>query len=31
MIGFGSGNDVLDNSWRHRIIVPGVLLSATMN
>jgi hypothetical protein len=31
MIGFGSGKDTRDNSWRHRIIVPGLMLSATMN
>lgn len=31
MFGVGSGKDTGENTWRHRVLIPGVLVSATMN
>jgi hypothetical protein len=31
MFGLGSGQDSADNTWKHRILIPGLLVSATMN
>jgi hypothetical protein len=31
MFGLGSGKDTGDNTWRHRVLIPGLLVSATMN
>jgi hypothetical protein len=31
MFGFGSGEDSTSHTWTHRILVPGLFLSATMN
>jgi hypothetical protein len=31
MFGLGSGEDSTGNSWRHRVLVPGLFVSATMN
>jgi hypothetical protein len=30
-VGWGSGEDTTNHTWRHRILVPGLLFSATMN
>jgi hypothetical protein len=31
MFGFGSGEDSRGDTWKHRVLVPGLLLTATMN
>jgi hypothetical protein len=31
MFGIGSGEDTGGNTWRHKVLIPGLLLSATMN
>jgi len=31
MFGLGSGEDSTGHTWRHRVLVPGLFLSATMN
>ncbi len=31
MMGWGSGDDTTNHTWTHRILIPGILVSATMN
>ena len=31
IVGWGSGEDTSNRTWKHRVLVPGLLFSATMN
>jgi len=31
MMGWGSGDDTMSHTWKHQVLVPGLLVSATMN
>jgi len=31
MMGWGSGDDTTNHTWKHQLLIPGILVSATMN